>query len=198
VSDITGIEWTDHTFNPWWGCSRVSPACRFCYADRDAQSYGHQVWRRHGPRRMLSEANWQRVRPRSSACPTQAGRKERCARRCNHCANCSECSSLTWVLPGGPQDQRDCCGCNASSAIRRAVWDVTGLDRPSGFLNQSLQPTPLSLCSPAGTTRRCRQRPEVWTLAGAGQGFETFAAAVRARQKIEVAMRKLTVGHGQD
>lgn len=60
MSDKTGIEWTDHTFNPWWGCSRVSPACRFCYADRDAQRYGHQVWRRHGPRRMLSEANWKR------------------------------------------------------------------------------------------------------------------------------------------
>ena len=58
VGDITAIEWTDHTFNPWWGCSRVSPACRFCYADRDAQRWGHQVWRRHGPRRMLSEANW--------------------------------------------------------------------------------------------------------------------------------------------
>lgn len=60
MSDITGIQWTDHTFNPWWGCSRVSPACRFCYADRDAQRYGFKVWRRHGPRRMLSEANWQR------------------------------------------------------------------------------------------------------------------------------------------
>jgi protein gp37 len=60
MTDITAIEWTDHTFNPWWGCSRVSPACRFCYADRDAQRYGHQVWRRHRPRRMLSEANWQR------------------------------------------------------------------------------------------------------------------------------------------
>jgi len=60
MSDNSKIEWTTHTFNPWWGCSRVSPACRFCYADRDAQRYGHQVWRRHGPRRMLSDANWQR------------------------------------------------------------------------------------------------------------------------------------------
>jgi hypothetical protein len=33
----------------------------------------------------------------------------------------------------------------------------------------------------------------VWALAGAGHGFETFAAAVRARQEIEVAIRKLTV-----
>ncbi len=47
-----------HTFNPWWGCARVSPGCRFCYAERDARRYGHQVWGRHGPRRLLSEANW--------------------------------------------------------------------------------------------------------------------------------------------
>jgi len=35
------------------------------------------------------------------------------------------------------------------------------------------------------------EMPEVRALADAGQGFETFAAAVRARQEIEVAMRKL-------
>lgn len=35
--------------------------------------------------------------------------------------------------------------------------------------------------------------PEVLALAGAGQGFETFAAAVRARQEVEAAMRKLAV-----
>ncbi|MEU6709948.1 DUF5131 family protein [Nonomuraea sp. NPDC046802] len=58
MAATTKIEWTDHTFNPWWGCSRVSPACRFCYADRDAQRYGHQLWRRHGERRMLSDNNW--------------------------------------------------------------------------------------------------------------------------------------------
>jgi protein gp37 len=56
MSDKTGIEWTNHTFNPWWGCSRVSPGCRFCYADRDAQRYGYQLWRRHGARRMLTKA----------------------------------------------------------------------------------------------------------------------------------------------
>jgi protein gp37 len=58
MSANTKIEWTDHTFNPWWGCSRVSPACRFCYADRDAKRHGFQVWRRHGERRMLSDNNW--------------------------------------------------------------------------------------------------------------------------------------------
>ena len=28
----TRIGWADHTFNPWWGCTKVSPACDFCYA----------------------------------------------------------------------------------------------------------------------------------------------------------------------
>lgn len=60
MSDETHIQWTDHTFNPWWGCSRISPACRFCYADRDASRYGFELWRRHGERRMLSENNWRR------------------------------------------------------------------------------------------------------------------------------------------
>lgn len=60
MGENSGIQWTDHTFNPWWGCARVSPACRFCYADDLAKRYGHQVWRRKGPRRMLSEQNWHR------------------------------------------------------------------------------------------------------------------------------------------
>jgi protein gp37 len=58
MGDTTGIGWTDHTFNSWWGCARVSPACRFCYADTLASRWGHDLWHQHGPRRMLSEANW--------------------------------------------------------------------------------------------------------------------------------------------
>lgn len=58
MTEFSKIEWCDHTFNPWWGCVRVSPACRFCYADTQARRYGHQVWRKRGPRRLLSDANW--------------------------------------------------------------------------------------------------------------------------------------------
>ena len=58
MGDTTGIGWTDHTHNPWWGCARVSPACRFCYADTQASRWGHDLWHRNGPRRMMSDANW--------------------------------------------------------------------------------------------------------------------------------------------
>lgn len=54
------IEWTDHTFNPWWGCQRVSPGCEHCYAETLAHRYNFKVW---GPakttnRRMMSENYW--------------------------------------------------------------------------------------------------------------------------------------------
>ncbi|MCP4348677.1 MAG: phage Gp37/Gp68 family protein [Desulfobacterales bacterium] len=33
----TGIEWTDETWSPTVGCSRVSPGCDGCYAEREAR-----------------------------------------------------------------------------------------------------------------------------------------------------------------
>jgi protein gp37 len=33
MSDRTGIEWTDATWNPVWGCTPVSPGCDHCYAE---------------------------------------------------------------------------------------------------------------------------------------------------------------------
>jgi protein gp37 len=33
MAEKTSIEWTDHTFNPWMGCMKVSPLCDNCYAE---------------------------------------------------------------------------------------------------------------------------------------------------------------------
>lgn len=54
----TGIQWTDHTFNPWWGCAHVSPGCVHCYAERDAKRYGSAVWGATAPRRFFGEKYW--------------------------------------------------------------------------------------------------------------------------------------------
>jgi|SRR5882724_1986850 len=40
MSERTGIEWTDATWNPWYGCRKVSPACAHCYAEREMTRYG--------------------------------------------------------------------------------------------------------------------------------------------------------------
>lgn len=52
------IEWTHHTFNPWWGCAKVSPACENCYAEQWAKRVGQQLWGKAAPRRLFGEAHW--------------------------------------------------------------------------------------------------------------------------------------------
>lgn len=58
MAENSHIEWTHHTFNPWWGCVRVSPACKHCYAESMAKRYGHEVWGVGSNRRFLSDNNW--------------------------------------------------------------------------------------------------------------------------------------------
>jgi protein gp37 len=41
VADKTGIEWTEATWNPVTGCSKVSPGCAHCYAERLSLRFGH-------------------------------------------------------------------------------------------------------------------------------------------------------------
>ena len=42
MSKTTGIEWTDKTWNPWHGCTKVSPGCAHCYMYRDKGRYGQE------------------------------------------------------------------------------------------------------------------------------------------------------------
>lgn len=55
----TKIEWTHHTFNPWWGCVRVSPACKYCYAETWAKRLGTDLWGSQAERRFFTDAHWQ-------------------------------------------------------------------------------------------------------------------------------------------
>lgn len=55
------IEWTDYTFNPVIGCSKVSQACKFCYAETFANRYhqGKGLW--SGNLYVTKEGNWKKV-----------------------------------------------------------------------------------------------------------------------------------------
>lgn len=59
MGEQTKIEWCDHTFNPWIGCTRVSPACDFCYAAElmDVR-YGRVRWGAGEDRDRTAESNW--------------------------------------------------------------------------------------------------------------------------------------------
>jgi protein gp37 len=57
----TNIEWTDHTFNPWMGCTKVSPGCDHCYAERDMDHRLKVVnWGPQGERVRTKPANWRK------------------------------------------------------------------------------------------------------------------------------------------
>jgi len=40
MSERTAIAWTESTWNPWHGCTKVSPGCAHCYMFRDKLRYG--------------------------------------------------------------------------------------------------------------------------------------------------------------
>lgn len=60
MAETTSIEWTDHTFNPWRGCTKIATGCANCYADvmskRNPGVLG--IWGDHGTRVMASERTW--------------------------------------------------------------------------------------------------------------------------------------------
>lgn len=70
MSDKSAIEWTDATWNPVTGCTKVSPGCDHCYAERFAERWrgvvGHpyeqgfdvKLW----PDRLLQPSRWDRPR----------------------------------------------------------------------------------------------------------------------------------------
>jgi len=70
VSDRSPIEWTDATWNPVRGCSKISPGCRFCYAEVFAERFrgvpGHPFEQgfdlRLVPEKLYQPLSW--VRPR--------------------------------------------------------------------------------------------------------------------------------------
>lgn len=58
MGENTGIAWTTHTFNPVWGCVKVSPACTNCYAETFANRFNAGLWGPNSERRTFGEKHW--------------------------------------------------------------------------------------------------------------------------------------------
>jgi protein gp37 len=54
----SAIEWTHHTFNPWWGCTKVSLGCKNCYAQTFAHRIGRDLWGPRAVRQFFGDAHW--------------------------------------------------------------------------------------------------------------------------------------------
>src|SRR3954470_21581510 len=70
MGDRSAIEWTEATWNPVTGCSKVSPGCAHCYAETFAErwrgvpghSYEQGFDRRLWPARLGQPLRWRRPR----------------------------------------------------------------------------------------------------------------------------------------
>lgn len=100
MSETTEIQWADHTFNPWIGCTKVSPGCLNCYAEvqtftRAQRSKGRELWGRGMLRHRTSAQMWKE--------PLAWNRKAKYTVKCPLCLCVSD------------QDEDDKCirGCDA-------------------------------------------------------------------------------------
>lgn len=62
MGEETAITWCDHTFNGWWGCYKISPGCKHCYAAAFDRRVGGDNWKLEGPRRFFGEKHWNEPR----------------------------------------------------------------------------------------------------------------------------------------
>lgn len=64
MAENSKIEWTDHTFNPWIGCTKVSAACDNCYAEAWDKRFKGNRWGQNSDRTRTKTWNqpkkWQR------------------------------------------------------------------------------------------------------------------------------------------
>lgn len=74
MGEVSKIAWTDATFNPWWGCVKVSPGCVHCYAETlDKRMFPYVVgegdnkytyaehWGANGKFRFFGDKHWDEV-----------------------------------------------------------------------------------------------------------------------------------------
>lgn len=65
MGEATAISWAHHTFNPWWGCLKVSPGCDNCYALRTVQEHmpNSRLWDpKYKTRKTMAESTWKKLK----------------------------------------------------------------------------------------------------------------------------------------
>jgi protein gp37 len=60
MAENSKIEWCDHTFNPFIGCTKVSPGCDNCYAEHLMDKRMHKVVWGSKERIRTSPSNWRK------------------------------------------------------------------------------------------------------------------------------------------
>lgn len=113
------IEWTHHTFNPWIGCSKVSPGCANCYAEEMMDKrYGKAQWGPIGTRRRTSDTNWKKPLQWNKAAAAAGER---------HRVFCASLADVFEDFRGKVIDHHGgemllCRSCGGSNVMHRECW----------------------------------------------------------------------------
>lgn len=101
------IGWTHHTFNPWWGCTKISQGCKNCYAAAFDKRVGGEHWGPDAPRRFFGDKHW--LEPlKWNAEAVRAGERHR--------VFCASMADLFEELPDVRGERLD--------AERARLWDL--------------------------------------------------------------------------
>lgn len=82
MGENTNIEWADHSWNPWRGCTKVSPGCANCYAE---------TWSRRNPAVL---GNWGKGKPRVLAKNWVNPLRWNCTKICTNCGQANRLDAL--------------------------------------------------------------------------------------------------------
>lgn len=134
----TSIAWCDHTFNPWIGCTKVSPLCTNCYAEvqtfaRVQRGRGRELWGPTADRHRTSDSNWRQPLAWNAAAAA-AGERHRVF-----------CASLSDVF----EDRRDL------DPWRADLWKLIDQTPSLDWLLLTKRPQNVRRLAPEETLRRC-------------------------------------------
>jgi len=113
MGEVSKIEWTDSTFNPWTGCQKVSPGCDHCYAEGWSKRTGMVKWGPGEDRRRTTAANWKK--PREWNADAERFQREHGRRQRVFCASLSD-----WLDNQVPKFWRD--------DLRKLIDETPALD----------------------------------------------------------------------
>ena len=159
MGETTGISWTHHTFNPWAGCVKVSPACDNCYAEADTKRRGFVEWGKDAERRRTSPSYWKQLRKWDSEarrvgerrrvfvgswCDIMEDRDELQTIREDLYGEIDHCQSLDFLLlTKRPQNFRRFLPASWLSFRADNVWGMTTVESPEYYWRaQRLAATP--------------------------------------------------------
>lgn len=171
MSANTTIEWCDHTFNPWEGCTKVSPGCDNCFAEARNRRFGKGVAINWGPgalRRRTGDENWKLAKRWNSA--SESGWFMECV----HCG---------WR--GLSNLSHDCGHCDKENTLIRA--------RPRVFCG--------SLCDVFDNEVPAEWRQELFELIRATPHLDWLLLTKRignAKSMIEAALCNMDIGYAMD